>query len=266
MLQSEAKAKAKTIEQSSERILEHCIEFRDQTRVQHNHIMYLLNHKEFLYPYEMKAKMDVFCSQGDNGTMDNCQRDLNVMESVARQNLYDVSMENMAKCAWLMNIVTKLKALHKKNRPNFPPCILRFLSVLKHVTMFGWPVDKELFYSVLEKTITVPDEEHCMAVVHRILKPVREAIHISPEAFLAYLDSQNVAAAPELMGQVRDLKQRKIRRSKLVMEHGGSGSRSGEENEEDGAYAAANEEDLLGNVAAMSFEDDHPEHELTAVS
>ena len=195
------------IEESGDDLLNQWEHFHDGKILQQNHLLYLFDHKEFLFPQEMKYYLQNFQSDGLN-----CKADLHKMKTKARKRLHIRGMYNIMKCRWLLNAISKLRGLHK----SVPVACFRFLVVLKNIVMLGWKITKEIYYYVMERCVKNPHEEHADVLVYKTLKVARDALDISPEEFLNYLEEHSYAASPELLANIRAIKHKRDRDSKLA--------------------------------------------------
>lgn len=124
---------------------------------------------------------------------------------------------------------------------------VKFLSVLQNVLMRGWPLDADLFFTLVD---CIPGSEHCISMVHRVVSAVRESVGsaldvsqggsptrppsggnsqqnssdsanlspsrlprygVTPRQFLRYLESRGITPSPELTAEIRLHKKKKIR-------------------------------------------------------
>lgn len=203
-LQTIAQERAREAEAVSERVIDNWQEFARGRAIQKEQLMHILYHKDFLFPVEMKAKLQSF--QVSN--MD-CKRAMRKMEARSHKRLYQLALDNLRMNTWLLNIISRLKGQYKKAKNSVPACCFRFLAVVKNIAMLGWDLDRDIFYYIVERTITSPKEEHCHPMVYRTLKAARDAVRIGPEAYLKYLEDREIPACPELLVHIRELRNRK---------------------------------------------------------
>ncbi len=136
----------------------------------------------------------------------NVAKDLQYMRKNAAENKFNKIMGRLLAAKWFCSIVYRFRDYMRRMNNNVPVCCLKFLVILQYLLSYDFPLTKPLFYQVLERTVVVK-EDHIRSIVHLVLRAARDAIKISPQEFLEYLESRGIQPCPELLNQIRALSQ-----------------------------------------------------------
>lgn len=210
-LESNYASKMHDIEKSGDEMLDGWEGFQEAKAMNDSHMLYLMEHKEFLFPQEMVYYLKSFEANGIS-----CQSDLRRMRVLARKRLHMRSMMNIAKHKWLLEAIGKLKEYQKKTKQIVPRACFRLLIVLKNLIMLGVELNSEVYYHVMEACIQNPSEEHQIVLVYKTLKYFRDYVKIPPEEFLSYLEERDYHPCPELLANIRSIKFKQARDSMLA--------------------------------------------------
>lgn len=172
-----------------------------------------MNQKDFNRTDFIKTLQDCFQMDGNDPKLgrlgSTMMVDLLSMKRRAKHRIYCRKMEFILKAVWFTTILIKLKEHTKKSFQKVPQSLYKFLSVIHVLLMYGWSLNTELFWSLMERTIEPQDQKEI--VVHRTIKAIREYLKISPESFMKFLDSRGIPPCTELLAQIREIKQQKTR-------------------------------------------------------
>lgn len=165
---------------------------------------------------DLRAKIESFTIDGDTScsAVSSTKKTLHKLEQSAKNRIWRDSMELLLDSSWFVNFVSKLREGTKRLSTPIPTGSLKFLVVTKYIIVFGWKLDASLFYRIMELCVTDLDE-HRKLIVHKILKAARDEVGISSESFLAYLESKNIQPCPELLSQIRAVKSKRHRHSRI---------------------------------------------------
>jgi hypothetical protein len=166
----------------------------------------------FLFPKAMISKME-------NLKLDNhhFMRDLKVMEARVRAEQGFGALERAMAARWPGELLPRLRDLVRRS-PVLPPSGLRFVAVALQVLMQGWPISRQIFFSVLEQTITEP-HDHSNGFVHKVVAAVREApqVQVSAEEWLLYLQSKGVEEYPEITADIRAARKKRKEKERAAI-------------------------------------------------
>jgi len=164
----------------------------------------------FLLCRSMKGRFKSFKLELLN---DRFECDIPNIRKAADAALFDVHMKNLSEAKWFVDIILKLKEYNKKSK-SVSICCLTFLHVIMQMVAGNVPLDSSTFYIVMEETVVDKEEHKCNAVLHRVLKSVREIPQVGIEAdkFLQYFIEKRIQPNPLLLAQVRSMRTKRAAR------------------------------------------------------
>ena len=204
-------AKMEEVGVSGDDLLERWEHFGATKAFQQEYLLYIIDHKEFLFPDEMLHNLQ--CLECESN---NLQVDLKNMKRRARSKLQLKGIQNIMKYRFVITSIGKLHDYFKKTKQIVPLCCFRFLSVLKNVLMLGFEFTSEMYYYIMEGSMRNPVEEHAALLIYETLKAARDVIGVPAEEFLAYLKDHGYQECPKLLELVRTNKEKRHR--ELFME------------------------------------------------
>lgn len=199
-------AKLAQVQDSGDDLLEQWEHFGIAKSFQQEYLLYIFDHKEFLFPDEM-----MFNLQSLECDSNNLQMDLKHMKRRARSKLQLKGIQNILKYRFVISGIARLQEYFKKTKQIIPLCCFRFLSVLKNILMLGFEFTSEMYYYVMERSVKNPKDEHAALLIYETFKSARDYLGIPPEDFLVYLKENKYQECPKLLELVRTNKEKKLR-------------------------------------------------------
>ena len=213
-VEKQFKASAAEVEEACLDVAKHCSKFQQLKEKQRRQILTICDDREFLRPQLMQSKIDkfnmeLFADGSGHSTLLTVSQGWDAIEESTMRQMKNESMENLSKAKWFLAYVNELQDYVRRTKFHVPVGCLRFLTTIKQLLMRGCVFNPDLFYHILEKTIS-DKHEHKNIVVHKSIKAVRDFIQISAEQFLSYLESKSIEPCVELVKQAdTDSTQRK---------------------------------------------------------
>lgn len=218
--------KVHEIEQSGDELLHQWEQFNIAKNIQQKHLLYILDHKEFLFNEEMLYNLQCLDIESNNYI-----KDLKIMKKVARSKLRLKGIQNILKSKWVIQSISKINEYYKRTKQIIPMCCFRFLSIMKNILMLGFSLTNEMYYYIMEKSLRNPKEEHATLLIYEMLKSARDVLNITPEEFLIYIKKNNYQECPKLLELVRMNKEKRLRskameqqRKKIIINNGNNAS------------------------------------------
>eukprot|EP01034_Spumella_vulgaris_P036924 gene36924-45551_t len=207
-LQEVIEAKLKRGNRGGQRIVNQWLSFRGVHVQQRQAANEVCQNKEFFRAIETLENLHCFQMDGydrndeSNKLGVNVAKDIQYMRKNAALNSQLKIMSRLLATKWFCTIVAKTRDYMKRMNNNIPICCLKFLTIFQYLLSYDYPLTVDLFYRVLESTVVIK-EDYIRNIVHVVIKAARDALKISPQDFLAYLEGRNIQPCPELLNQIR---------------------------------------------------------------
>ena len=191
------------------RLLSRMEEFQESSQLQACLTKSTFFSKEFHRPEIIAAKFEALLALHRKEeslvvTAIHATDDMRAIEKAARRIHYKKQMGNLLGYHWFNVCITKLQdGAVRKRQPVLMSC-LRFTGVLKCLFMSGQALTPKLFYLIMEKTVS--ERDHIHLPVYKMLKYAMDAVDISVESFLSYLESRDIQPCAEHLAHVRKLR------------------------------------------------------------
>jgi hypothetical protein len=209
-LQDVIETKLKRGNRGGQRIVKQWLSFRGIHAQQRQAVNETCQNKEFFRALDTLENLNCFQMDGYDRNDESARlgvsaaKDLKFMRKNAVMNSQHKIMSRLLTAKWFTHIVAKTRDYMKRMNNNIPVCCLKFLTVFQYLLSYDYPLTVELFYKVLEACIVIK-EDHIRNIVHVVVRAVRDALKISPQDFLTYLEGRNIQPCPELLNQIRAL-------------------------------------------------------------
>jgi DNA-binding transcriptional regulator YiaG len=132
-------------------------------------------------------------------------KDLSLMRKRVQDAQFRRELDNLLRYKWFIALVIRLQRRTSSVFTSVPHSCVLFLLAARHLFGLGEDLSVPLFYQLVEKYIDPSDQRD--VIVHRTLQAFREALQISGEDYLDYLESKEIQPCPELMSHVRELRE-----------------------------------------------------------
>ena len=207
------KSKHTKIGNDGDKMLQRVEDFCDTQTKQARATRSILDTKEFHRPELLQLKFDSLIKRETEAPearniRKTVREDMKSIDDVVGHKHYLRCMENIVKTPWFSVCISKLQeAANRKGQP-IPLSCLKFLGVLKCLFMVGRDLTPELFYYVMERTVA--KEDHIHLVVYKTLKYAMDAVRISPDSFLDYLEEHDIQPCAEHLALIRRLRKQRL--------------------------------------------------------